>query len=68
MKKFRFQISNCIDVEVEAETVEEARMDLVVNTMEYADEMLGGSCCISDGEEVALKEFKRVLQNGKGKH
>lgn len=52
MKKFRFQIQNCIDVIVEAETVEEARMELVENTEDYADEMLGASCYISDGEEV----------------
>lgn len=52
MAKFRFQIQNCIDVEVEADNVDDARIWLVENTDDYAEEMLGGSCYISDGVEV----------------
>jgi len=52
MKKYRFEIQNCIDVEVEAENREEARMHLVDNTMDYAEEMCDSSCYISDGVEV----------------
>lgn len=52
MSKFRFQIQNCIDVVIEADNKEDARMQLVENTDDYADEMLGASCYISDGEEL----------------
>jgi len=52
MKKFKFEIQNCITVEIEANNKEEARMIIVKNTYDYSDEMLGGSCYVSDGEEV----------------
>ena len=52
MKKFKFEIQNCITVEVIANDVESARMWLVENTDTYSKQMVDGSCYISDGEEV----------------
>jgi hypothetical protein len=52
MGKYRFEIQNCINVEIEADTPEEARMFLVENTDDYADQMVDGSCYISDGVEI----------------
>ena len=49
---FRFQIQNCIDVEVEADDKEEARIHLIDNIDDYAERMVNGSCYVSDGEEV----------------
>jgi len=52
MAKFRFEIQNCIHVEIEAENKEAARMFLVENTSDYAEQMVDGSCYISDGQEI----------------
>ena len=52
MKKYMFQIQNCINVIIESDSVENARMWLVEHTDEYADEMVDASCYISDGEEL----------------
>lgn len=52
MTKFRFEIQNCITVEVEGDNKEDARLWLVDNTDQYADQMVGGGCYISDGEEI----------------
>lgn len=52
MKKFRFEIQNCIKVEICGDTVEEARTQLIENLEDYASEMVDGSCYVSDGEEV----------------
>ena len=51
-KKFRFDIQNCIQVEIDAETAEEARMFIIDNLSDYADDMVDGSCIVSDGVEV----------------
>jgi len=51
MTTYRFEIQNCIQVEVEAENKENARQWLVNNKQNYADDMVDNSCWISDGEE-----------------
>ena len=51
MKKYRFQIQNCIDVEVEAENDVEARIELIDHLDRYADQMVA-DCCVSDGVEL----------------
>jgi len=51
MSKFRFEIQNCIDVEVEASNKEDARMQIINNLNNYADQMVDGSCYVSDGVE-----------------
>ena len=52
MSKYRFEIQNCIKVETEASNVEEARMKIIENMDDYADQMVDGSCYVSDGDEV----------------
>ncbi len=50
--KYRFEIQSLIEVDVEADSKEEARMILVETHREnYADEMML-DCCISDGELI----------------
>jgi len=44
MKKYRFEIQSCIEVEAEGETADEARI--------YADQMVTSSCYVSDGVEL----------------
>ena len=53
-KTYRFEIQNCIKVDVKADNNEEARMDLINNLHKHADEMIN-DCVISDGEEVINK-------------
>lgn len=50
-KTYRFEIQNCIKVDVEAEDNEEARADLINNLNNYKDDMIS-DCVISDGEEL----------------
>ena len=57
MSKYRFEIQNCIKVEIEAENADEARMRIINNLDDYADDMLDGSCYVSDGEKIE-KELK----------
>ncbi len=52
MTKFRFQIQNCIDVEIEADNKEDARMNIIENIEDYADQMVDGSCYVSNGDEI----------------
>ena len=52
MSKYRFEIQNCIKVEIEAENADEARMKIIDNLDDYADDMLDGSCYVSDGEQI----------------
>ena len=52
MARFRFEVQNCINVEIEAENAEEARMELINNLDNFADRMVDGSCYVSDGKEV----------------
>ncbi len=51
MKKYKFQIQKCIDVEIEAENEIEARLDIVDNISRYADEMVQDPY-VSDGVEI----------------
>jgi hypothetical protein len=50
--KFRFEIQNCIQVCIEACDADEARDRLLCSLDDYAGEMVGPSCYVSDGEEV----------------
>ena len=52
MPKYRFEMQNCIDIEIEADNKDEARMKIIENMKDYADQMVDGSCYVSDGEEV----------------
>lgn len=52
MTKFKFEIQNCITTVIEAENVEEARMLIINNLDDFADEMISSSCYVSDGKEV----------------
>lgn len=52
MVKFKFQIQNCIDVEVDADNKEDARMIVIENIGDYAEQMVDSSCYVSDGKEV----------------
>jgi hypothetical protein len=51
MKTYKFEIQNCIEVEVVADSKEDARQWLVNNKQNYADDMVDNSCWISNGEE-----------------
>ena len=52
MVKFSFEIQNCISVTIEADNVEDARMKIIENLDDYAEEMVDNSCFVSDGQEV----------------
>ena len=52
MKRFKFEIQECIQVEVRAPTKEEARQELINNLSDYAKDMVSPSCYVSDGEEI----------------
>ena len=52
MVRFRFEIQNCIKVEIEANNQEEARMQIINNLDDYADQMVDGSCYVSNGEQL----------------
>lgn len=52
MNKYRFQIQSCIDVEIEGDSAEEARMELIENLKSYADEMISPATYVSNGVEV----------------
>ena len=51
MKRFRFEIQNCIEVVVEGNTAEEARMKIMEHIDDYSDKMVDGSAFISSGVE-----------------
>ena len=51
MKKFRFEIQNCINVIVDGDNKEEARMMLLENIDDYAEQMVDGSAYVSDGDD-----------------
>jgi len=57
MPMFRFEIQNCIDVDVEADNVEEARMFIIENIKEYADDLIGDAC-VSNGMEKKQRSDK----------
>jgi len=52
MPKFKFEIQNCIQVEAEGEDSEEARLKIIQNLDDYGDQMVDGSCYVSDGVEM----------------
>ena len=54
--KFRFEIQNCITVEKEGNSREEARTDLIDNIREYGDEMVDPSAYVSDGTPIEGEE------------
>jgi hypothetical protein len=54
MQKYRFQIQSCIEVETEADTKEDARIQIVDNLKQYAEQMTTSSCYVSDGVEVII--------------
>lgn len=51
MKKYRFQIQNCIDVDIEADNEIEARIEIVDHIERYAGQMVNNPY-ISEGEEI----------------
>lgn len=51
MTKYKFEIQACIDVEAEADSVEDARFQIVNNIKNYADEMVTDPW-VSDGVEI----------------
>lgn len=51
MKEFSFEISNTINVTVNASDKEEARMKIIDDIDNFAD-MLINDCYVSDGEEL----------------
>ena len=51
MKIYKFEIQNCITIEVEADNKEDARMKVIENLDDYAEQMVDGSAYVSDGEE-----------------
>lgn len=54
MTKFRFEISNCIDVEVDAVDKEEARSKVIyrLEKGDYDKDMGGTSSIVSDGIQI----------------
>lgn len=52
MKTYKFEIQSCIEVEAEAESKEEARLQIIDNLKQYADQMIGSDCYVSDGVEL----------------
>jgi hypothetical protein len=50
--QFRFEIQNCINVEIESNNKEDARIQIINNLDDYADQMVDGSCYVSDGVEI----------------
>lgn len=51
MKKYRFEMQNCINIEIEADNEIEARSEIIDHIDRYADQMIQ-DCYISDGAEV----------------
>lgn len=54
-KTFKFEVQNCICVDVEGDSRESARMWLINNLRDYAFDMVDGSCYVSEGDEVTKK-------------
>ena len=51
MKKFKFEIQNCINVEIESDCKENARREIIDNLKDYAEQMVDSSCYVSEGVE-----------------
>ena len=52
MAKFKFEIQSCIEVFMEADNAEEARVMIIDSIYNYAEDMVGQDCYVSDGVEV----------------
>lgn len=52
MAKFKFEIQNCLQIVINARNKEEARMQIIDNLRDYANQMVNCECYVSDGEEV----------------
>jgi len=52
LTKYKFEIQNLITVEIEANNSEDARMKLIDSLDDYAEQMVDGSCYVSDGTEI----------------
>ena len=52
MPTYKFELQNCIEIEMDGKDAEEARMKLVDSLSDYADEMVGADAYLSDGEEI----------------
>lgn len=52
VRRYKFEIQNCITVEELGDNKDEARIRVIDNLAEYSEEMLDGNCYVSDGEEV----------------
>ncbi len=51
MATFRFEIQNCINIEIEADDVDSARLELLDNIRDYAYDFIDDAY-VSDGVEV----------------
>jgi len=56
MKKFKFEISNTVEIDIISKTKEDARQVLVENPDLYKDELSDNSCYISNGIEVEYND------------
>ena len=52
MNKYKFEIQECITVEMEGESADDARMKIIENLSDYAEQMVTGSCYVSDGDKI----------------
>jgi len=59
MKQYRFEIQSCINVIVEADDEEEARLDIVDHIGRYADQVMQDPY-VSEGVEVKMSDYGRV--------
>lgn len=51
MPMYKFEVQNCITLEVDAIDAATAREDLIENLASFGDDMIQ-DCVVSDGEEV----------------
>ena len=52
MPTYEFEIQNCIRAQASGETRDEARVNLIDSLDEYAEQMVDGSCYVSDGKLI----------------
>lgn len=52
MTKYKFEIQNLLTPIIEANNKEEARLILINNLQNYAEQMVDGSCYVSKGKEI----------------
>jgi len=59
MNKYRIQIQQCIYYDIKAESVENARMEIIDSLSEILVENNYSECCVSEGELLEGKnEFE----------